>query len=203
VRSLRFVLSLVLLLSIAALAQNSAPKPTDKMDHSVVQQPSVKPAPSEAEKAFDKLKTLAGSWEGRPNVVPPVPDVDGKPAQVAFRVASRGHTLMHDLKIEGLPDNPLTMLVVDADRLLLTHYCDADNRPRMLGKMSPDGKTVEFDFLDISGHAERGHMHHAVFTFVDENHHREDWTFMMPGDQPMRVHFDLQRTAGGSTVSAK
>lgn len=215
-RSLRFVLSLVVLLlatvafaqsdaqkSSEKLAQSDAQKPADKMDHSAGQQPSAKPAPTEAEKAFDKLKTLAGTWEGSPHVTPPVPDIDGKPAHVAFRVASRGHTLMHDLKIEGIPDNPLTMLVVDADRLLLTHYCDADNRPRMVGKASADGRTVEFDFLDISGHAERGHMHHAVFTFVDENHHTEDWTFMMPGDNPIRVHFDLQRTAGASAVSGK
>ena len=124
-------------------------------------------------------------------------------ATVAFRVASRGHTLMHDLKLEGIPDNPLTMMVVDADRLLLTHYCDADNRPRMVGKASPDGKTVEFDFLDISGNVQHGHMHHAVITFVDESHHTEDWTFMMPGDNSVRAHFDLQRTPARSAVSGK
>ena len=110
---------------------------------------------------------------------------------------------MHDLKIEGIPDNPITMMVVDADRLLLTHYCDADNRPRMVGKMSADGKTVEFDFLDISGNLNTGHMHHAVFTFVDENHHIEEWTFMMPGDNPVHVRFDLQRTKDASGVSGE
>jgi hypothetical protein len=46
-------------------------------------------------------------------------------------------------------------------------------------------------------------MHHAVFTFVDESHHTEDWTFMMPGDKPMLAHLDLQRTPGGSAVSGK
>jgi hypothetical protein len=197
-RSLRLVLSVVVMsLSSLAFAQSDAPK---TVTHSDAQPPVVQSA---AQKAFDKLKTLEGSWEGRPSVVPPMPEMDSKTAHVNFRVASRGHTLMHDLKIEGIPDNPLTMVVVDADRLLLTHYCDADNRPRMIGGMSPDGKTVEFDFLDISGHVERGHMHHAVFTFVDENHHTEDWTFMMPGDKPVRVHFDLQRSKGEGAVSGK
>jgi len=197
-KALRIVLSVVLMsLSTLAFAQSDAKTP---VAHSDAQKPA---AQSAAQNSFDRLKTLAGSWEGRPTVVPAVPDVDGKPAHVSFRVASRGHTLMHDLKIEGLPDNPLTMVVVDSDRLLLTHYCDADNRPRMVGKMSPDGKTVEFDFLDISGHAERGHMHHAVFTFVDDNHHTEDWTFLMPGDKPMHVHFDLQRIKTGSGASGK
>ena len=37
-------------------------------------------------------------------------------------------------------------------------------------------------------------MHHAVFTFIDANHHTEDWTYMMPGDKPMHAHMDLQRT---------
>ena len=78
-------------------------------------------------------------------------------------------------------DHPVTMLYMDSDRLMLTHYCDAGNRPRMAARTSPDGKTVEFDFLDVSGstsvrtHAPRG-VHH-----LDANHHIEDWTYMMPG----------------------
>jgi hypothetical protein len=193
------MLLIVALLSLAApaLAQSDAQKP---MDHSSAKAPVVK---TETEQAFDKLKTLAGSWEGRPQVTPPVPDIDGKPAQVKLRVASRGHTLMHDLRIDGIPDNPLTMVVVDADRLLLTHYCDGDNRPRMVGKMSADGKTVEFDFLDISGKLGVGHMHHVVFTFIDDNHHGEEWTFLMPGDKPVKVHIELQRAKDGSATAGQ
>ena len=41
----------------------------------------------------------------------------------------------------------------------------------MTGKMSPDGKTVEFDFLDVAGSTKYGHMHHAVITFLDADHH--------------------------------
>jgi hypothetical protein len=39
-------------------------------------------------------------------------------------------------------------------------------------------------------------MDHAVFTFIDANHHIEDWTYVMPGDKPVHAHFDLQRTNG-------
>jgi hypothetical protein len=59
--------------------------------------------------------------------------------------------------------------------------------------MSPDGKKVEFEFLDIAGNPQY-HMHHAAFNFLDANHHTEDWTFMNPGDKPVHAHFDLQRT---------
>ncbi len=149
---------------------------------------------SDAQKSFNNLKTLAGSWEGRVTTIPLQADIEGKPMQVTLRVTSMGNALMHEATGAGRPDDPITMLYLDNDRLLLTHYCDAGNRPRMVGTLSPDGKRVEFEFLDVAGGTQYGHMHHAVFTFVDANHHTEDWTYMEPGDKKVRAHFDLQRT---------
>lgn len=154
-------------------------------------------AQSDAQKSFDKMKTLAGSWEGRVHTTPPEPDIEGKLAHVSLRVTSMGNALMHEATGEGRPDDPITMFYLDGDRLLLTHYCDAGNRPRMVGKLSVDGKTVEFEFLDVAGSTQYGHMHHGVFTFIDANHHAEDWIFMH-GDKPLHAHFDLQRVAGQS-----
>jgi hypothetical protein len=150
-------------------------------------------AQSDAQKSFAQLKTLAGSWDGVVKTNPPSPDIDGKHVQATLRVTSMGNALMHEMRGEGRPDDPITMLYMDNDRLTLTHYCDAGNRPRMVAKASPDGKTVEFDFADVAGSTEYGHMHHAVFTMIDENHHTEDWTFMLPGDKHVQAHMDLQR----------
>ena len=159
-----------------------------------------KAAPSEAQKSFDTMKTFAGEWEG-PVTVREMPGMlDGKPLHVSMRVTSRGNAVVHELQEANTPldaskyDHPITMLYVDGGQLNLIHYCDAGNRPHMTGKMSPDGKTIEFTFVDISGSTEPGHMEHAVFTFVDSNHHLEDWTFVEPGDKAMHAHFDLQRT---------
>jgi hypothetical protein len=149
---------------------------------------------TDAQKSFDKLKTLAGSWEGRVTSIPADADIEGKSMQVTLRVTSMGNALMHEATGAGRPDDPITMLYLDGDRLLLTHYCDAGNRPRMTGSMSADEKTVEFEFLDVAGSTQYGHMHHAVFTFIDANHHVEEWTYMQPGDKPVRARFDLQRT---------
>ena len=158
-------------------------------------------AQSDSQKSFDKLKTLAGSWQGPVSATPAQPDWDmSKPVQVTLRVTSRGNALAHEMKEAGTPDDstrfdhPLTMLYLDSDRLYLTHYCDAGNRPRMVAKTSPDGKTVEFDFVDVAGSTQHGHMYHAVFTIIDANHHIEDWTYMMPGEKPVRAHLDLTRT---------
>lgn len=155
---------------------------------------------SDAQKSFDKLKSLAGVWQGSVTTNPPMPkETDDKPLRISLRVTSRGNALVHEMKESGAPDDPtrtddpITMFYVDGARLLLTHYCDAGNRPRMVGKLLPDGKKVEFDFLDLSGGTEHGHMDHAVFTIIDANHHIEDWTYMMPGDKPMHAHMDLKR----------
>src|SRR6267378_1643548 len=151
-------------------------------------------AQSDAQKSFDKLKTLAGSWEGHVTTVPQQAEIEGKLMQISLRVTSMGNALMHEMTGAGRPDDPITMLYLDADRLLLTHYCDAGNRPRMVGKISPDGKTVEFDFLDVSGSTQRGMMNHMVFTMIDANHHSEAAAYILPGNKPMVAQFILTRT---------
>ena len=191
-KSLRFVLAVVLLsLSTVAFAQSDMEKPDAQKSTPV-------PAPSEAQKSFTTLKSLAGEWEG-PVAVPEMPEMSGgKPMHISLRVTSRGNVLVHEMQEAGTAldatkyDHPVTMFYVDADQLTLVHYCDAGNRPRMTGKMSPDAKTVEFELKDISGSTEM-HMQHSVITFIDANHHVEDWTFMM-GDKPLHAHFDLHRT---------
>ena len=160
---------------------------------------SVAFAQSDAQTSFAQLKALAGTWRGPVTANPPQSDWGDKPVWVSLRVTSRGNALVHEIKEPGTPDDPshddpITMLYLDGDRLVLTHYCDAGNRPRMAAKMSPDGKTIEFDFLDVAGSTNHGHMHHAVFTIIDANHHTEDWTYMEPGDKPVHAHMDLQRT---------
>jgi len=185
-KSLRSLLA-VALVSVATLA--------------FAQMDTQKPLPqSDAQASFDKLKTLAGTWQGPITVDPPRSDVKpGTLGQITMRVTSRGNALVHEMQEAGTPldatkyDHPVTMLYLDGDRLTLIHYCDAGNRPHMVGNLSPDGKKVEFAFVDLSGGNEYGHMYHAVFTFVDANHHIEDWTYMMPGDKPMHAHMELER----------
>jgi hypothetical protein len=192
----RSVLRSVVQSAVQSVAQPDARKSTDKV------------APSEAQKSFDTLKTLAGTWQASVTTDPPVPEMgNGAVAQVSLRVTSRGNALVHEMYEPGKVndparyDHPVTMFYLDGDRLFLTHYCDAGNRPRMVARTSADGKTVEFDFLDVAGGTQHGHMHHAVFTIIDANHHTEDWTYMMPGDKPLRAHMDLQRTKDVSVVS--
>jgi hypothetical protein len=194
-KSHRFMLfAVVMSLCTVAFAQSDGQKPVAQSE---AQESAVAPVLSDAQKSFATMKTLAGEWEG-PVTVPEMPEMSGgKPMHLSLRVTSRGNALVHEFQEAGTPldatkyDHPVTMFYVDGDQLTLIHYCDAGNRPRMTGKMSPDGKTVEFELKDISGSTQY-HMHHSVITLIDANHHTEDWTFMM-GDKPMHAHFDLQR----------
>src|SRR6202165_6221561 len=153
----------VMSLSTVAFAQSDA------------QKSSVASVPSEAQKSFTTMKNLAGEWKG-PATVREMPEMSvGKPMHASLRVTARGNVLVHEFQEAGTPleatksGHPVTMLYVDGDQLTLVHYCDAGNRPRMTGKMSPDGKMVEFELKDISGSTEE-HMHHSMFTIIDANH---------------------------------
>src|SRR5581483_667007 len=144
-------------------------------------------AQSPAQNTFDRMKTLAGEGQGSVTTTPAEisQNMQGSTLHITLRTTSSGNAILHEMNSPGMKDDPITMLYLDNDRLLLTHYCDAGNRPRMVAHASPDGRTIEFTFLDLAGPNEHGHMDHAIFTFIDANHHTEDWTYMLPGDKPM------------------
>ncbi|MBI2678407.1 MAG: hypothetical protein HYX28_06470 [Candidatus Koribacter versatilis] len=182
------------------------------MDHSQ-KAPAQK---SPAQISFDAMKaSLAGEWEGQVSTdmtreMKKAMGADGinVPMHVTMRVTSRGNLLVHEFQEANTPldatkyDHPVTMVYVDNDQLNLVHYCDAGNRPRMLAKFSPDGKTMDFDFVELSGSAKRGHMIHSTFTIIDADHHIEEWTYMLPNNVPIHAKFELHRVNGpiaGST----
>ena len=178
-KSLLLVLCIaVLSLCRPTLAQNSSPG-----------QEAI-PGKSDAQISFGVLKGLAGTWTGAVTTDPRNPEIDGS-IQVTMRVASRGNVLIHEIAPGGVPEP--TMIYLERDRLTLVHYCEAGNRPRMVARKSPDHKTMEFDFVDISGSTTPAYLHHFVFTIINADHHTEDWTFMLPGGKLLHAHFDLKR----------
>ena len=153
-------------------------------------QPTNAAAPSDAQKAFDRMKTLAGSWQGT---------IMGIPLNLTIRLASSGTAILHEGDRgrggrPGPPDHEITMFYMDGNRLLATHYCDAGNRPRFEGRLSPDGNTIEFSFLDVAGDTQGGLVKRMAFTTVDANKHVIEFTFILPGRKPMLLRGEFQRT---------
>jgi hypothetical protein len=143
-------------------------------------------AQSGAKKTFDSLKALEGNWEGK--------NTQGQALKVTFRETAGGSALLSEIHGMG-PENMVSMIHLDGDRLLMTHYCGAGNQPRMTATIAPDGKSVAFDFVDATNLAspEAGHMDHVVFAMADADHHNEEWTFLDHG-KTMKEVFTLQRT---------
>jgi hypothetical protein len=162
-------------------------------------QPDAQPAAlalSEAQESFAAVKALAGEWEGVVAIAE-MPEITPR-MHVSIRVTSRGNVVVHEFQEAGTLldatkfDHPVTMFYVDEGELNLVHYCDAGNRPRMIGTRSEDGKTFDFELQEVGGDPTY-HMHHIVFKIIDADHHVEEFTFMM-GDKPMHARFELTRT---------
>ena len=143
-------------------------------------------AESGAKATFDTLKVLQGTWEGKNH--------QGQTLKITFRETAGGSALLSEIHGMG-PENMVSMIHMDGDRLLLTHYCGAGNQPRMKATIAADGKSVAFDFIDATNltSPEAGHMQHVVFAMPDADHHTEEWTFIDHGKE-MKELFTLQRT---------
>ena len=181
------VSALMLCVSTVALSQSAAREP---------QGPKPGTELSSGQPAFDRLKTLAGNWKGMGAMGP-----ESAQVRVTLRVTAGGSAILQEMVPEGRSadplngdDDPITMLYIDGGRTILEMYCDGGkNRPRMVGTLSPDGKKVEFTFLDVAGGTKYGYMSHAVFTIIDADHHTEDWTYTTPDHKSGQGHIDLVR----------
>ena len=140
-------------------------------------------AQSDAKKAYEKLKTLTGSWEGT---------IGDLSAQITIRVTSAGSAIMHDAFMART--NKITMFYLEGDRLFLTHYGGEGNRPRFEGKLTADGKSIEFNFLDVAGGIQRGLMKHMRFTIVDANNHVIEVTYVLPDGKAIEARGEFRRT---------
>ncbi len=146
-------------------------------------------AQTASQKSFDLMKSLSGNWQGKNQM--------GDPVQVSYRLTAGGSALMSEIEsqMQAHQEDMITMFNMDGpNRLLMTHYCSAGNQPRMLASISPDGKSITFNFVDATNLAgpNAGHMQRVIFTFINANHHIEEWHFALPG-KDLVERFDLQK----------
>ena len=126
-----------------------------------------------AAEAFEKMKALVGDWQTE--------TTNMQKATLHLELTSGGTALLEKFRMEenGKPVEMITLYYLDSDKLKLTHYCMAGNQPTMAGSYDPVTKTIKFDFVSVSNlkNADAGHMHHALYTFLDNDHFKTNWTF--------------------------
>jgi hypothetical protein len=134
---------------------------------------ATEPPSAEAQKAFTALKSIAGGYQGY--VTEPTNKINVL-TDVALRVTSMGNVIVHELKAtEDNNDNPLkgqhpvTMMYMDGPSLMLTHYCDSGNRPRMTGRVL---SRREGDRLRLRRRRRTAHVRSHATCAV--HHHRPD-----------------------------
>jgi hypothetical protein len=123
--------------------------------------------------AFEQLKSLAGHWETEKS--------NTDKATLDLEVTSGGTAVIERAHVTeaGKTVEMITLYYLDGDQLKLTHYCMAGNQPTMRATYAPDTKTVTFEFESATNlkSPNDGHMHHAVYTFIDNDHFKTTWTF--------------------------
>ena len=136
-------------------------------------------------KSFERLGALLGYWEAS---TPP----EGKIARVWYKLISGGTALHETLKFEDEPEM-VTLYHLDGDDLLATHYCSANNQPRLRVVPSKDARELKFDFRDITNLAtpESSHMRSLRLVFQDADHFEQYWTWREKGkDDTLQLKFE-------------
>jgi hypothetical protein len=136
-----------------------------------------------APKAFRKIQTLAGDWEGK--------DDQGSVVRTNFKAMISNTVVMETLNAAGM-EEMLTLYSQDGNGVALLHYCPTNNQPHMRAvPTSADVKQLSFAFIDAGNlpSIAMGHEHKMVLDFEDKDHITEHWTWRKNGkDMEMVYH---------------
>lgn len=141
---------------------------------------------SNAAAAFNKLKTLAGTWEAT--------SARGK-VTTSYEVISNGSALAERDNVPG-EGEMLTVYHLDGSRLVMTHYCSAGNQPHLEAKtFDPASNRLAFDFAGGGNlnDPNAGHMHNVTFKFADGDTFTTNWTFQENGKPKFVENLEYHR----------
>jgi hypothetical protein len=142
----------------------------------------------DAKAAFERMKTLAGEWEGK---------LGADTGKVTYEVISGGSAILERFSSTALGPggNMISIYHLDGKRLMMTHYCMAQNQPRLVAKSYDAAKgELAFEFLDVTNLAPGGtHISSAVFRFGDGKHFAAVWGATKDGKPEPAETFNYTR----------
>ena len=123
---------------------------------------------------FEQMKSLVGEWKAIQ---------EGVPVTEIYKLTANGTALMAETRSANEPAM-ITMITVDGDRLIATHYCIAGNQPQMVAT-SPDDlyKGVAFTLDRVTGMKTADDWHNTGITITldDSNHMTQTWAYLYKG----------------------
>jgi hypothetical protein len=158
-------------------------------------EPAAQAAGVDAKATFERLKALAGVWEGTVG--------EGKEAQtgeVRYRLASGG-TVVEETLMPGTPHEMISLYHLDGSELLLTHYCAIGNQPRLrLDRAASRPEQLRFTFVSGTNMDPAKDMHiHGLTLETTPDGLRHDWMSWKDGkEQQDHLRYDLKRKAAAA-----
>ena len=142
-------------------------------------------ATSKSQPQFDKLKSLAGNWEGKAS--------NGMQVHVNYKVVSSGSAVLESI-LEKADMQMVTLYHLDGDHLMMTHYCSAGNQPRMRADSTSSPTAIKFTFVDVTNLSSpgAGRMQAHSIIWKDADHVTQHWVWREKG-QDKEETFELQR----------
>lgn len=151
-------------------------------------------APTDAAQAYARLERLEGNWRGTYSWSGARSSRGDLTA--SYRVTGLGSALIEDLTMDG----KLAMTTVyhlDNGDLRATHYCAAQNQPRLKATdIDLTTGTMRFDFVDITNlpAPDAPHVHGLTVHLLDADHAEIAFAFTSKG-QESTEHIALTRTS--------
>lgn len=146
-------------------------------------------APAPVPTPLDRFKALKGTWDADM-------DGDGKnDTAVEYRVIAGGSVVAETL-FPGTEHEMITMYHMNGKELMCTHYCAAQNQPRLTATtISKD--SVAFTFKDATNLPDlKGmHMNAVTFTFAADGTMQSHWTSVEDGKPGHSADFRMKRCA--------
>ena len=145
--------------------------------------------PVDPKAAFERLKSLAGTWQGQAGHGPA-----DQPATVVDRLASGG-TVVQETLFPETPHEMISMYHLAGGQLVMTHYCAMGNQPRLkldTAASTPERLVFAFDGGSNFDPAKDGHVHSGIVEWQGDALHA-DWTFWADGKPSNHAVFQLRR----------
>lgn len=140
-----------------------------------------------ANSAFERLKSLAGTWDAR--MLTP----DGDKTTVEYRVTGAGTVVMETM-FAGSDHEMINMYTVDGDTVRAQHYCSGGNQPLLrLNNAKSSADELVFDFVSVSGANRDQHINGVTIRFEKDGRHVEEWTSLPNTDHKLTLYVNERR----------